>query len=294
MTDQTNTKPQPGTPEYDAAMIAKAETSGVTASHTDANGNTVSTGAPPPAPSDEKPKDEKPTDDKPERPEWCPEKFWTGDPIESAKKIAASYSELEKQNSKPKDEKSDEPKDGEGEPKGDEPPPLQALSERATEELAKDGKLSTEVYEGYEKAGISRAQVDAYVAGVRAIGELRVREAHDEVGGRENYQAMQAWANATLTEAEQQSFNETLFNGDDGARLNAIRGLKARFEAENGRTGQLVKPRASSETLQGEMFRSRAEMTKAMRDPQYKTDAAFRADVERKILNATNAGIELF
>jgi hypothetical protein len=293
MTDQTNTKPQPGTPEYDAAMIAKAETSGVTASHTDANGNTVSTGAPPPAPSDEKPKDEKPTDDKPERPEWCPEKFWTGDLAESAAKLAASYAELEKANSKPKDEK---PKDGEGEgePKGDEPPALQTLSERATEELSKDGKLSDEVYEGYEKAGISRAQVDAYVAGVRAIGELRVREAHDEVGGRENYQAMQAWANATLTEAEQQAFNHTLFNGDDGARLNAIRGLKARFEAENGRTGTLVKPRASSETLQGEMFRSRAEMTKAMRDPQYKADAAFRADVERKILNATNAGIDLF
>jgi hypothetical protein len=54
----------------------------------------------------------------------------------------------------------------------------------------------------------------------------------------------------------------------------------ARYKAATG---------AGSTTLQGQAsvtptgFRSRGEVMAAINDPQYHTDAAFRADVERKL-----------
>lgn len=270
MTDTT--KPTPGSPEYDAAMIAKAETGGVTATHTDANGNQITTEAPPP-----------PAAEAPEAPaeELILGKFKTVEDLQKA------YAELEKKLGQPKEE----PKAEASEQPAEVP---QDLSDRATKEFAETGSLTDATYEAYAKAGISRAQIDTYIEGVKAVGQLRVIEAHREVGGEETYKAMTGWAESGLSPAEKDAFNAAVFGNDDGARLNAIRGLKARYEAENGQKGSLVRPRASAEALHGEVFRSRTEMVKAMQDGRYKTDPAYRADVERRVLNSTNAGIDLF
>jgi len=276
MTDTT--KPAPGTPEYDAAMIAKAETGGVTATHTDANGSETRVDVPPPPAADA------PEGEKPSEPELILGKF------KSIEDLQKAYTELEKKLGQPKEEpKAEQP--------GDQPVPeasLQALGEQASRELSESGALTDATYEAYSKAGISREQIDAYLEGVKAVGQLRVIEAHREVGGEESYKAMTSWAETAMSQAEKDAFNHAVFGNDDGARLNAIRGLKARYEAENGQRGSLVRPRASAEALSGEVFRSRTEMVKAMQDVRYKTDPAYRSDVERRVLNSTNAGIDLF
>lgn len=272
----TDSKPVPGSPEYDAAMAAKAETSGVIATHTDAKGNqTTVEGSPPPATS-EQPKDG----------ELILGKFKTQADLEAA------YKELEGKLGKPKADEQ-KPAEGEQKPAEGEAPSFQALSEKATQELTESGTLTDETYAGFEKVGVTRAQLDTYVQGIKAISEQRVSAVYAEAGGKEQYAAMVAWAGSALSPAEVAAFDAAALGDDDGARLNAVRGLVARYAAENGRGGNLVKPRATTDGLTGDAFRSKAELTAAMRDPKYKTDPAYRSDVERKILNAENAGIDL-
>lgn len=291
MTEATKpAAPLPGTPEWDAAMIAKAETGGVTASHTDAAGNVESLdGAPPPAPTAPEAPAETPADETP--PALILGKFKTQADLEAA------YKALETKLGAPKVE----PKlDAEGKPIVETPPPppetpaLATLSDKATEELSATGKVSDETYAGFEKAGISRAQLDAYVEGQKAVSMIRVQTVQAEVGGADAYTAMVQWAATGLSPAEQVAFDQAVLGADDGIRMMAVRGLQARYVAENGKGGNLVKPRASSESIQGELFRSRAEMTTAMKDPRYTKDAAYRADVERRVLNTSNAGIDLW
>lgn len=290
MTEENKTvAPVPGTPEYDAAMIAKAETGGVIASHTDAAGNVETLEvAPPPAPP------VAPT----EEPALILGKFKTQADLEAA------YKALEGKLGEPKPPeavKPPEPKlDAEGKPVVETPPPapeapaLAALSDKATAELTSDGKMSDETYAGFEKAGISRAQLDTYVEGQKALSMVRVQNVQAEVGGAEAYREMLAWAGTGLTPAEQVAFDHAVLGADDGVRLMAVKGLQARYVAENGKGGKLVQTTTSSAALTGEIFKSRAEMTTAMKDARYAKDDGYRAEVSRKVANTANAGIDLW
>lgn len=305
-------KPVPGTPEYDAAMIAKAETGGVIASHTDAAGNVETIdGSPPPAPP--VPPETPPADETP--PALILGKFKTQADLEAAYKALESKLGAPKAPEAPvktpeqiaaeeaaEAAKTPEQKATEAAAKAAadaaaeaaKAPALAALSDKATEELTATGAMSDETYAGFEKAGISRAQLDAYVEGQKALATVRVQTVQNEVGGAEAYKAMVTWAATGLSEAERVAFDRAVLGSDDGVRLMAVKGLEARYVAENGRAGALVKPKASSDSIQGEIFRSRAEMTAAMKDARYAKDEGYRAEVSRKVANTANAGIDLW
>lgn len=315
MTDATKpAAPIPGSPEWDAAMIAKAETGGVTASHTDAAGNIETLGgAPPPAPP------------APETPAAPTEgetlilgKYKTQADLEAAhKELERKLGELTAKKAgdpAPKTPeqiaaeaaaeaaKTPEQKAADAAAKAAadaaaeaaKAPAITALSDKASAELAESGKMSDETYAGFEKAGISRAQLDAYVAGQQALATVRVQTVQNEVGGADEYKAMLTWAATGLSPAEQTAFDQAVTGADDGVRMMAVKGLQARYVAENGKGGTLVRPRGNSESLTGELFKSRAEMTAAMKDARYAKDDSYRAEVSRKIANTANAGIDLW
>ena len=66
----------------------------------------------------------------------------------------------------------------------------------------------------------------------------------------------------------------------------AVAGLKAQYEAANGFEGKMYtgKPPKSS----GEVFRSQAELVRAMSDPRYDSDPAYRQDVIEKLDRSNN------
>lgn len=282
-------------------MIAKAETGGVIATHTDAEGNVVSLdGAPPPAPT--------PEGTTPEGETLILGKFKTQADLEAAYKAlegklgapkppeaAAKTAEELAAEAAAEAAKTPEQKAAEAAAaEAAKAPALAALSDKATAELTESGVMSAETYAGFEKAGISRAQLDAYVEGQKAVAQIRVQTVQAEVGGEAEYKAMVAWAATGLTQAEQIAFDNAVLGDNDGVRLMAVKGLQARYVAENGKGGKLVQPRASSESLTGELFKSRAEMTAAMKDARYAKDEGYRAEVSRKVANTANAGIDLW
>jgi hypothetical protein len=153
-----------------------------------------------------------------------------------------------------------------------------------TQEFATSGKLSDESYAKLEKAGVSRSIVDSYIQGQAALAKAAEAQLLADVGGREGYEKMTDWARKNLSKAEIDAFNASLGGTVEQAKL-AVIGLNARFKSASDTEATLLsgKPGAAS----GDVFRSTAELTAAMRDPRYKTDDAYRKDVADKLARSS-------
>ena len=193
-----------------------------------------------------------------DRPEWLPEKF------KSAEELAKSYTELEKSFS----EKS------------------QATANDLNpffDEYAEKGELGKDSYTKLQGMGLSKDIVDNYISGMKAQTDLQVTRIQNEVGGENNYNDMVKWAQNNLSEAEVNAFNKTIESGNNEEAILAVKGVNARYKATQApQTNEpsLIKGQAAAPR---EVFRSTAEVVKAINDPRYKEDAAYRQDVENKI-----------
>lgn len=246
----------------------------------------------------------------PQRPDHIPEKFWKDGKVDTDA-LVKSYTELEKKQSgaksptteKPKAEKPGDEKKGaseqktegaEGEKKegGEENKSDPATSETFKpffEEFAKDGKLSDATYEKLAKEhNLSRELVDDYIANRQAKVqadatsiEREVSKVFDSVGGQETYTEMAAWARESLPADEIEAFNRTLDAGDLGQIKLAVAGLHQKFTAENGRQGSRFRGAKGGSNLTP--FKNTDEVTAAMSDPRYRTDADYRKEVEQRL-----------
>jgi hypothetical protein len=142
--------------------------------------------------------------------------------------------------------------------------------------------LSSESYEKLSKAGYSRQIVDQYIDGQRAVAARFETDIMTEVGGAEKYTDITTWAKANLTPAEIAAYNAAVSSGNaDQAKLAAL-GLGAKFERANGSDPQRLLGGQSAGST-GDVYESMAQVTAAMKDPQYKADPAFRAKVQAKL-----------
>jgi hypothetical protein len=231
--------------------------------------------APPEAPSNAKPPAQgfvaavppaAPTDDV--RPEWLPEKF------QNPQDLAKAYSELEARFSQ-----SNQAKDAIAEAAKNSSLTIEDLAP-LSQEYSETGKLSEKSYKLLENRGIPRELVNAYVEGQRAVAEGQVNAVYGSIGGQEQYSQMTNWAAENLPEEEINAFDEIMENGNQAAVLMAVRGLHARFSAANGQP-RLIQGTAT--TSGSNAFRSLTELTTAMKDPRYKSDPAYRKDVEDRL-----------
>ena len=248
----------PGSPEYDALMADKFDQQ---------SGDTPST--------------EQVSE---ERPSWLPEKF------KSPEDLAKAYDELERKLSAGQKPDAAQTEDKTDEPSQDE---VKAAVDSAgldfdalTAEFSQNGDISAESREALAKAGYGEDLIDNYLEGQRAIMQLNRMEVFNEAGGEDAYVAMTTWAAAALSDAEINAYNEAVESGDKAKVKLAVAGLKAKFEASNGVEPKLVN--GGTGQISGDVFRSTAELTAAMRDPRYKTDPAYRADVQSKLARSNN------
>lgn len=104
---------------------------------------------------------------------------------------------------------------------------------------------------------------------------------YNMVGGQEQYQNMIGWAAQNLTPEEVQAFDQVIERGDPFSVYFAVQALNYRFMNDEGFEGELLTGRASRSG--GDVFRSTAELVRAMDDPRYDNDPAYRADIEAKL-----------
>lgn len=157
-----------------------------------------------------------------------------------------------------------------------------------TEEYATTGKISDESIAKLEAAGIPREMVDNYIKGYEARAKVEKDELVAVVGGEDNFKKIIDWAAMNLKREEIISLN----NIRDKFELEmALIGLQAKMEKQEGINPNYQRGDGDKPALTG--YRSKAEMYAAIRDPKYKVDEAYRADVTKKIAASREAGIDL-
>lgn len=221
-----------------------------------------------------------------ERPAWLPAKFAT--PEDMAKAYAALEGKLGG-----KKEGDDTVAAGEGEDAAETKEGVDEAAKQAVQaagldmnalgnKIAQNGDLDAADYAKLEQQGISKEMVQSYVAGQQAIAQQLVARMHETVGGEETFNNILTWAGENLSKEEIAAFNTTIDSGSEASIRLALQGLDARFRAAGGAAPKLVgAPRTAAAS--GDVFRSTAEITKAMADPRYARDPAYRADVMRKL-----------
>ena len=142
------------------------------------------------------------------------------------------------------------------------------------------GEMSDEHYKKFEANGISRDYVDQYLGGIRATADAETTRLFGTIGGEENFNQMSEWMGESLPEAEVTAYNNVVTKGTAEEVTVLLQGMYARYQAATGAGKTQIQGTVSS-TASG--FRSRGEVMAAMSDPRYGSDAAFRADVERKL-----------
>jgi hypothetical protein len=106
----------------------------------------------------------------------------------------------------------------------------------------------------------------------------------DMVGGKKAYQAMIEWAGQNLSQGEIDMYDRVMGKGDPSSIFFAVQALSGRFNDAVGNDGKLLTGRGSNS--EENSFRSQAELVKAMSDPRYDKDPAYRQDVMRKLDNS--------
>jgi hypothetical protein len=210
------------------------------------------------------------------RPSWLPEKF------KSAEDLAKAYSALESKLGSSGEEKPSQPDEKPADPlaiKPTEPAPdNDSFVDKFSEEFMSNGKLSDESYQALASKGYSKKMVDGFIAGQQAILQQSRNQIFKEVGGENTYNEIISWASQNLSKGEIEAYNKAVSSQDWSSIQFAVNGLKARFDGN--KSPKLVQGQTGN-TREG--FASRAELAKAVSDPRYKNDPAYRRKVEEKL-----------
>lgn len=160
--------------------------------------------------------------------------------------------------------------------------------ERIQEEYMNDG-ISEESYAELEAVGYSRAFIDSYIRGQEALVDSYVAGIKAYAGGAEQFDSLYSHLENTNPEAA-----ESLINAMEARDLGTVKAIINLAGASRSKTygvkpTRTVTSRATPAKPQApkkESFASRGEMVKAMSDPRYRTDAAYRRSVEQKVWNS--------
>jgi len=224
----------------------------------------------------------------------------------SAEELEKAYGELQKKLGEKGDEDSEEAGDSEPvESKEDseeteetsQPSAAAELITSASNEFSEKGELTAETIAKFSSMS-SQELVEAYMqvqgqlpqasqeAEVADISTAVVNEVKNAAGGETAYNNMVQWAGENLPQSSIEAFDTIINSGSVDAIKLAVSGLKAQYENSNGYEGTMLTGKAPENTK--DVYRSQAELVKAMSDRRYDDDPAYRQDVIAKLERSDN------
>ena len=120
----------------------------------------------------------------------------------------------------------------------------------------------------------------------RDFTEADIQQLKGIVGGEQNYTNMIQWAQGSLNEQEIKMFDAVMQRGDPLAAFFAVRSLAYAYNDAVGYDGKMVQGKAPRQS--NDQFRSQQEVVRAMADPRYEEDPAYRMDVMEKLERSPN------
>ena len=120
----------------------------------------------------------------------------------------------------------------------------------------------------------------------RDFSEADIKELKGVVGGEANYANMIDWAQKSLNEQEVKMFDAVMQRGDPLSAFFAVRSLAYAYNDAVGYDGNMVQGKAPRQS--NDQFRSQQEVVRAMADPRYDEDPAYRRDIMEKLERSPN------
>lgn len=167
--------------------------------------------------------------------------------------------------------------------------PAAELITNASQEYAENGTLSEETMQMFAEMN-STDLVQAYMemqanaeqpAPVADLSPSDITTIKNLAGGDEGYSQLVSWASENLPQEYIQAFDSIIDSASLPAIQLAVAGLRSQFEMVNGYEGRMFSGKPAQ--TQADVFRSQAEVVRAMSDPRYDNDPAYRADVFEKL-----------
>ena len=209
----------------------------------------------------------------------------------SAEDLESAYIELQKKLGEPKEEVSNETEETvseetteeseKEEPKDKESSVLDSL----WEERNNEGGFSDEVLK--ELASTNPGELAKEYLRYRnanqpqPLTDENISQLMESAGGEEKYNQIVGWAKNNLSDQEQKMYDTVVDRGDPLACYFALQALMGRYNDAVGTDGRMLtgKPPSSA----GDVFKSQAEMVKAMEDDRYNDDPAYRQAIMEKL-----------
>jgi hypothetical protein len=152
--------------------------------------------------------------------------------------------------------------------------------ELSPETLAKFGELSSqELVQAYMQLQANNPQ--QFEQQAVDLTDREVNFIQNSVGGEQAYASLVQWAGENLPPDYVQAFDNVVESGNVQAIQLAVAGLRAEYENALGYEGRMLTGKAAAAQDPG--FRSQAEVVRAMSDPRYESDPAYRQDVFDKL-----------
>ena len=207
--------------------------------------------------------------------------------FKDAEDLEKGYIELQKKLGEPKEEKAEPEEKPEAKTEEEDPKEIDTafldklwnesqgeFTKETLEELGKmDSRQVAQMFLEYRSQNQSSEQSQLTDDNINTLQSIP--------GGKDQYGEMMQWANSNLSENEVKMYDAVMDKGDPLAAFFAVQALTYRFKDSQGVDGELLQGKAAPTT--GDTFRSQAEVVRAMSDPKYDSDPAYRQDIYDKL-----------
>jgi hypothetical protein len=211
-----------------------------------------------------------------------------------AEELERAYMELQKKLGSQDSEQVDEEPEQDTEQVDEEyelPAGAELIQQASAEYYENGGQLSEETLSRFSEMS-SRDLVESYMAlqanqpqqeaaQVADLSEREVNFIQNSVGGEQAYSSLVQWAAENLPPDYVQAFDSVVESGQVQAIQLAVAGLQREYENTVGYEGRVLSGKAAANSV--DAFRSQAEVVRAMNDPRYEADPAYRQDVFDKL-----------
>ena len=209
----------------------------------------------------------------------------------SAEELEKAYVELQKKLGENKEEEK-----ASAEPEPEDKPQLSEgatlITDASKEYFDNGNKLSPETLAKFSSLS-SQDLIKAYMevsqnpefqqqaAPPADITESQINQIKNSAGGEKAYANIVNWAKSNLPQDQINAFDEVVNTGSVQAIQLAVSGLKSQYDNANGVEGRMITGKTAPNN--GDVFRSQAELVRAMNDSRYDSDPAYRQDVIEKL-----------
>jgi hypothetical protein len=211
--------------------------------------------------------------------------------FKSAEDLEKAYKELEKKLGQKDESAPEEEAESEAESEEEvvsESEEVQTILKASEEYYSNDNQLSPETLQKLKELP-SEKLVEAYLelqknappVAPKALSDADAQDIVKSVGGEEVYGQTLAWASENLSPAEVAAYDNVVNSGNKDAIFFAVQALNQRYKDAVGFEGNQVSGKAVRNNVKG--FRSQAELARAISDPRYRNDPAYRMDIETKL-----------